>query len=62
MMLDSKAVFRDRADAMGVTNEEMETMKKQGWYTFGRLAFACNYKQSTLGLSAFSIKLFYMRY
>ena len=43
-MLDSKAVFAERAKEIGMNDEELNIMQAKNWGTFGNLAFACSYK------------------
>ncbi len=42
-LIDSEAVFRTRAKAIGLTDGHVNTMKARGWSTLGALAFACAY-------------------
>ena len=42
-MLDSEAVFASRALEIGLTRDEIATITRLGWSTYGKLAFASNY-------------------
>jgi hypothetical protein len=41
-MLDSEAVFASRALEIGLTRDEIATITRLGWSTYGKLAFASN--------------------
>ena len=43
-MLDSKAVFKERCDAFGVTDAEYQRLQAKSWATFGTLAFASGWQ------------------
>ena len=43
-MLDSKAVFRDRAIEIGLSNDLCQRFDDLGWNTYGKLAFASNFQ------------------
>jgi hypothetical protein len=42
-MLDSRAVFLQRAEEIGLTPEELARIEAKGWSSLAKLAFACSY-------------------